>query len=142
MISQNILTMRRLAGLSQENVAEKLGVSRQTIAKWENGESTPDVALAAKLAELFNVSLDALVSYEPMAGIESLPPKGKHVFGTVTVGERGQIVIPARARRVFGLKPGSTLLLLGDEERGLALMPLDEFAKVIDEAMKGREQIE
>ncbi len=42
-----------------------------------------------------------------------------HVFGTVKVGERGQIVIPKEAREVFGIRPGDTLLVLGDEEHGL-----------------------
>lgn len=49
-------------------------------------------------------------------------PKGKHLFGMVKVGEKGQIVIPAEARRVFGIKAGDSLLILGDEEQGLALL--------------------
>lgn len=49
-------------------------------------------------------------------------PKGKHIFGTVKVGERGQIVIPKEARDVFGIKPGDTLLMLGDEEQGIAIV--------------------
>ena len=46
-------------------------------------------------------------------------PKGKHVFGTVKVGERGQIVIPKEAREQFGIKPGDTLLVLGDDATGI-----------------------
>ena len=45
-------------------------------------------------------------------------PKGKHIFGTVKVGERGQIVIPKEAREIFDINPGDTLLVLGDEEQG------------------------
>lgn len=52
------------------------------------------------------------------------PPKGKYAW-TVTVGEKGQIVIPKQAREVFGIAPGDTLLLLGDEKRGLAIPPRD-----------------
>ena len=44
---------------------------------------------------------------------------GKRVFGTAKVGDRGQIVIPKEARELFGIKPGDTLLILGDEEAGL-----------------------
>jgi AbrB family looped-hinge helix DNA binding protein len=44
---------------------------------------------------------------------------GKYVFGTVKVGEKGQIVIPKEARRVFGIEPGDTLLVLGDSRGGL-----------------------
>ena len=46
-------------------------------------------------------------------------PKGKAVYGTVRVGEKGQIVIPKEAREQFGIQPGDTLLVLGDERRGI-----------------------
>ena len=49
-------------------------------------------------------------------------PKGKYAW-TATVGEKGQIVIPKQAREIFGIKPGDTLLLLGDEKRGIAIPP-------------------
>ena len=52
----------------------------------------------------------------------SLEKNGKYVFGTVRVGERGQIVIPKQCREVFDIKPGDTLLILGDEERGIGIM--------------------
>ena len=53
-------------------------------------------------------------------------PKGKYAW-TVTVGEKGQIVIPKQAREVFGIAPGDTLMLLGDEDRGLAIPPKGAF---------------
>ena len=53
--------------------------------------------------------------------ILSSMPNGKHVFGTVKIGDKGQIVIPKEARRVFGLSPGDSLLVLGDEENGIVL---------------------
>ena len=49
-------------------------------------------------------------------------PKGKYAW-TATVGEKGQIVIPKQARELFGIKPGDTLLLLGDVKRGIAIPP-------------------
>ncbi len=53
-------------------------------------------------------------------------PKGKYAW-TVTVGEKGQIVIPKQAREIFGICPGDTLVLLGDEVRGLAIPPKETF---------------
>lgn len=53
-------------------------------------------------------------------------PQGKYAW-TVTVGEKGQIVIPKQAREVFGIAPGDTLMLLGDEARGLAIPPKAAF---------------
>lgn len=55
-------------------------------------------------------------------------PKGKYAW-TVTVGEKGQIVIPKQARDVFGIKPGDTLVILGDESKGLAIPPKSMFAQ-------------
>ena len=53
--------------------------------------------------------------------------EGKYAW-TATVGEKGQIVIPKQARELFGIKPGDTLLLLGDEQRGIAIPPKGAFA--------------
>ena len=51
--------------------------------------------------------------------------KGKYLFGTVKIGERGQIVIPKEARDVFNINPGDNLLLVGDEEKGIAIVKAD-----------------
>ena len=56
-------------------------------------------------------------------------PEGKYAW-TATVGEKGQIVIPKQAREVFGIEPGDSLLLLGDEKRGLAIPPKGGFAEI------------
>ena len=79
------------------------------------------------LAQLYQISLDTLVNGSETAGLP-LPPRGKHVFGTVTVGERGQIVIPKKAREIFQISPGDSLLILGDENQGgLALIDANQF---------------
>ena len=56
-------------------------------------------------------------------------PEGKYAW-TAAVGEKGQIVIPKQAREIFGIKPGDTLLLLGDEKRGIAIPPKGAFAEL------------
>ena len=53
-------------------------------------------------------------------------PKGKYAW-TLTVGEKGQIVIPKQAREVFDIQPGDTLVMLGDVKRGLAIPPKEMF---------------
>lgn len=125
MISQNIQSLRTRTGLTQEELAERIGVARQTVAKWESGDALPDLPNAQALAEFFGVTLDDLVNHSEEAQGYPVPPRGKHIFGVVRVGERGQIVIPKKAREVFNLKPGSELLMLGDEEQGIALQSVE-----------------
>ena len=123
MISMNLKNLRNHHGYTQEDVAEHLQVSRQAVAKWEKGESMPDIENCMALAKLYNVTIDNLVNFDDAGTGLNVPPKGKHFFGAVTVGERGQIVIPKKARDVFQIKPGHTLIVVGDDERGLAIVP-------------------
>ena len=55
-------------------------------------------------------------------------PKGKYAW-SATVGEKGQIVIPKQAREIFHIRPGDTLVILGDESKGLAIPPKSAFAR-------------
>lgn len=136
MISKNLLFLRKRANLSQEALAEKLDVSRQTLAKWENGESVPDVIHCDQMAELFDVSLDDLLHTE--LDETGLPPRGRFVFGTVTVGEKGQIVIPVKARRIFHIQPGDSLMVLGDINQGLALVNAEFFLDIAQQMKEGK----
>jgi AbrB family looped-hinge helix DNA binding protein len=122
MFSDNLLQLRKINQISQEELAEKVNVSRQTLSKWETGESLPDIEKSKLLAEIFGVTLDDLVTYESVVHGLGVPPKGKHAFGIVTVGDKGQIVIPAKARKVFNIKAGDQMLVLGDEEQGIAII--------------------
>ena len=63
--------------------------------------------------------------------------KDKYIFGVCKVGEKGQIVIPKEAREVFGIKPGDSLLVLGDVKKGLAVIKTDVFQSVTDEILGG-----
>ncbi|MGT2948311.1 helix-turn-helix domain-containing protein [Streptococcus devriesei] len=132
MISETILLLRKKLGYSQETLAEKVGVSRQTLSKWELGESLPDIISSSRLAEIFDISLDELVNGDD-SFFASKPKEGKHIFGTVTVGEKGQIVIPVRARKVFNIKKGDSLMVLGDINQGLALLNSDFFVQAFEE---------
>ena len=128
MFKDNLVQLRKAHEMTQEDLAEKIGVSRQSVAKWEAGDSLPDIDRCRSIAEIFGVSLDDLTNYEPEDNMGlSVPPKGKHIFGMVKVGEKGQIVIPAKARKVFDIKAGDSLVVLGDESQGMALIKAETF---------------
>lgn len=63
-LGNSLYHARKKSGLSQENVAEKLGVSRQTISKWETDETLPDIRQSKRLAVLYHMTLDELIEYD------------------------------------------------------------------------------
>lgn len=132
MISQNIQAARKALGLTQEDLANRLSVARQTVAKWESGESLPDLENAYALAKLLGVSVDDLIAHNEATAGYPIPPRGKHIFGIVRMGERGQIVIPKKARDVFELHAGSELLVLGDEAQGIALQKVEDAVSMLE----------
>lgn len=142
MISENLYSLRKAHELTQEEVAEKVGVSRQAVAKWENGDTIPDIEKCVMLADLYDVTLDELVTHSKEAYHLNVPPKGKHVFGVVTVGEKGQVVIPHKARKIFQIQSGDRLIVLGDETQGLALIREKHLLNLINEVKKEGNQYE
>ncbi|MDD6023422.1 MAG: helix-turn-helix domain-containing protein [Oscillospiraceae bacterium] len=129
MLKENLVILRNLCGYSQEEIAEKIGISRQAYAKWEHGTTVPDIVKCAALAEVYGVSIDSLLKTEKAEGIGIIPPaqNGKHIWGSVQVGDRGQIVIPKEARDKFHITGGTRLIVLGDEGEGIALVPAELF---------------
>ena len=138
MIGKNLQIFRKQMNLTQEALAERVGVARQTIVKWESGESAPDLETAGRLAEELRISLDDLVNTQDGEVESDSRMKGKHLFGLVTIGEKGQIVIPARARKVFNFHPGDQLMVLGDEGTGLALVDARLFMMSMEENKNGK----
>lgn len=123
-------------------MAEKISVSRQAYAKWEKGETVPDVERCQKLAELYGVTIDSLVNYSDKIGTTTLTPgpKGKHIFGTTKINDRGQVVIPKKARELFGINNGDSLVVLGDEAEGIALINADIFEKRLNDTWNSIKQ--
>lgn len=117
--------MRTRMGMTQEEVAEQVGVSRQAVAKWEKGESLPDIESCVHLADLFGVPLDMLVR-----GLkeENQRDGSQQMFGCVKMNDKGQITLPVQLREAFGMKPGCMVLLLADTERGIALVNMGDGA--------------
>ncbi|MBO1305852.1 helix-turn-helix domain-containing protein [Enterococcus sp. 669A] len=143
-IQKNLRFLRTQHNYTLEEAAEKIGVTRQAIAKWETGDSMPDLINTMALANLYEVTVDDLMSFDEEASATKIPPKGKHMFGVVKVQERGQIVIPKEARDIFNIKKGDNLVLLGDEDPesfGMALIPADlflGFSERMKEELEGR----
>lgn len=136
MLKDNLVMLRKLNGYSQEQIAEKINISRQAYAKWESGATIPDIEKTALLAQVYGVSLDDLVKTESVEGVGILPPaqKGKNIWGSVTLGDRGQIVIPKAARDRFNLQAGARLIVLSDES-GIAMLPAEIFETKMQELM-------
>lgn len=143
MISMNLKNLRKMLKLSQEEVALRIGVSRQAVAKWEKGEAVPDIIHCIELSKLYRVSIDELInSPEKESGVTG-ENRGKHIFGLVKVGDRGQIVIPKKARDIFRIRPGDTILVLGDEfQQGLALIKHDEYLHFMEAVYHAKEDNE
>ena len=132
MFGENLIELRKLHNMSQEELAELIGISRQTLSKYETGESLPDIEKCKMIADVFGVLLDDLVNYSKVDHMGlGVPPKGKHMFGMVKVGDKGQIVIPAKARKIFDIKPGDSLIVLGDEEQGIAILKEKALMKML-----------
>ena len=132
MFGENLIELRKFHNMSQEELAELIGISRQTLSKYETGESLPDIEKCKMIADVFGVLLDDLVNYSKVDHMGlGVPPKGKHMFGMVKVGDKGQIVIPAKARKIFDIKPGDSLIVLGDEEQGIAIIKEKALMKML-----------
>lgn len=128
MIDQNLKALRLKRNYTMEALAEKIGVSRQSVAKWENGESLPDLQKCKALADLYDVSLDTLVRDSTDALYREMDGETKFLFGVVTIDEENRIVLPENAREVFGLKPGDELLVVGDKRKGMAMVKINGTA--------------
>ena len=137
MLKDNLVILRNIHGFSQEEIAEKIEISRQAYAKWESGATIPDIEKCRKLAEVYGATLDSLVKTETIDGKNIIPPapKGKNIWGSVTINERGQLVIPKAVREIFGLTGGQRLIVLSDDAEGIALVPAEVFEAKMKKAM-------
>ena len=133
-----VAQLRKEKGLTQKELADQLHVTDKAVSKWESGETVPDLLNCNTLAELYGVSLDDMLHQDGSETGVAVGPKGKHIFGTTRLGERGQVVIPKAARDLLDLKAGDLLMVLGDENpgsRGVALVPAEAFQQQIKTLM-------
>lgn len=120
----NLKLYRKQNGFTQEQIAEKLGVSRQAVANWERGDSLPDIESVLALADLYEMTVDCLVRNLSEQNLPEESKGNKHIFGLSKLNDKGQITLPKKCREVFGLKTGDSILVLGDELKGIALVKL------------------
>lgn len=119
MIASNIRYIRKQENLSQEEFAERFGVSRQSVAKWESGESMPDIMKCREIAEYYDISIDTLVSISlDQTDMYEKTTDGKYIFGMVKVAENGRVTIPEYALEVFNIHEGDRLMVMGDTAKG------------------------
>ena len=137
MLKDNLIMLRNIHGFSQETLAEKIGISRQAYAKWGSGATIPDIEKCKRLADVYGITIDSLLKSETIDGKTAIPPapKGKNIWGSVTINERGQLVIPKAVRDIFGLTGGQRLIVLSDDQEGIALVPAEVFEAKVKEAM-------
>ena len=137
-MKKNLILLRNIHGYSQEEIAGKIEISRQAYAKWESGATIPDIEKCKRLADIYGVTIDSLINMATPAGktIMPPPPKGKNIWGSVAINERGQLVIPKEVRERFGLTGGQRLIVLTDDKEGIALVPCKMFEARLEQTMK------
>lgn len=144
-VGKNIARLRKRENLTQEELANKLGVSPQAVSKWENEQSCPDITLLPKLAEIFNVTVDALLRDAGIADRqnESLPltpeqtektdasslPVRRIRIEVINNGKTTNITLPAGVIK-FGLNLGSKFGVLEDEQ-------MKTIADAVNDGLRG-----
>lgn len=123
MIARNIRRLRLEQGLTQEELAERLGVTGQAVSKWERGESCPDIQLLPGLANLFGVTLDELVGMEELRGWEKMQGVYAQVSDLTRQGRYIEAVeLLEQARTIFPSEDGmlsaqaELLAMIGGQE--------------------------
>lgn len=131
-ISDNLRILRLKNKKSLEDIAEAINVSRQSVSKWESGESYPDIEKCVRLAKLYNVSLDALVNKTISELVNEKVHDDKYMFGLTKLEENGMIKIPPKAIEVFEITTKDALLVVGDKKQGIAIVKCDGVNDFID----------
>ena len=131
-LSVNLRTLRMKSGRTLEDVAEIIDVTRQSVSKWESGESYPDIEKCVRLAKLYHVSLDALVNKSISEFVNDGPKENKFIFGLTRLRDDGTIQLPQKAIDVFQITENDALLIAGDLDQGIAIVKCGGVNDFID----------
>lgn len=122
-LAENIRRLRQKFGYSLEKEAEIIGVSRQSLTKWENNITQPGIDKVIKLAELYNISLDELVLHPVEINISvNGSYQGNHFIERAVIDEQFSVHLSSQVQKVFNLKPGDSLLMMGDRDKGMIFL--------------------
>lgn len=144
-ISQNISKFRKQAGLTQEQLAERLGVSAQAVSKWENGQSYPDISLLPQIAKIFTCSIDELFSYRKEGVVRMASDlerkRPEDMFFKVRVksvaGDKIQVNLPAPIFMI-ALQSGSMEISGTNVSDSLKHIDFDDLIKLMDMGAMGK----
>ena len=127
-IADNLKLLRYRSGYTLEAIAEIISVSRQSVAKWESGDSVPDVINCVKLASLYKISLDELVN-RPLADAVScnFSTAEDRICGVLEVSQQGTIPFPQCVMDTFDIHCGDKVLMLADKKQGIAIVKCSQF---------------
>ena len=127
-IADNLKLLRYKNDYTLEALAEIISVSRQSVAKWEAGDSVPDIINCVKLASLYKITLDELVNRplnDAVNGVFS--EDGSRICGVLEISQENTLRIPDSVMELFQLQPGGKVLLLADRKQGMALVKCSQF---------------
>ena len=113
-MNESLRKLRLAAKMTQEDLAEKMNVSRQSVAKWESGESVPDITKCNELAKIFYLEINDIANlFIPQTEGKTLRPKNKYVFGVSKIVLSANFKVPGNANDLpqqmhFGALASST----------------------------------
>ena len=139
-LGNKISTLRKAKGIKQEELAERLGVSPQAVSKWENDISCPDIMLLPKLADIFQVTVDELLSREEKKQVQILPEEKRkniddmmfRVYVNSSDGDKVKITLPMPLIKM-GLEMGMAM----PQVSGNAALKDIDFSQLISMVEKG-----
>lgn len=120
-LATNIRNLRQHAGYSLEREAELIGVSRQSITKWENGITYPGIDKILKLAHLYHLPIDDLVTKEVTFNNSNNGTSSQKIE-RIQLDQNAKLAIPDNIRTMFDLKPYDSVILLADKNKGMIFL--------------------
>ena len=134
MLKDILIKLRKYHNYTQEDLAEKINVSRQTISKWELGQTLPDIYNCQELCKIYNISLDELLQNDNIA------PNDKFMFGYCKIDNDKKLQLIDECLEKMNYKVGDVLLCLGDLKQGIAFVKAEDYENFAQEILKAKEK--